>query len=50
MTAFLSDGLLRQGSRVMLYADADEPISNGVYQNIGCQLVDDVNHYDLAET
>jgi len=49
VTAFLSDGLFRRGSRVMLYADTVNPTSNGVYQNIGYQLVDDVIQYDLVE-
>jgi RimJ/RimL family protein N-acetyltransferase len=48
VTAFLSDGLVKRGSRVMLYADADNPTSNGVYQNIGYRLIDDVIQYDLV--
>jgi predicted GNAT family acetyltransferase len=40
---------MAQGSRVMLYADADNPTSNGVYQRIGFHRVDNVIQYDLVE-
>jgi predicted GNAT family acetyltransferase len=40
ITASLSEKLLAGGSRVMLYADAVNPTSNGVYQSIGYRLVD----------
>ncbi len=49
VTACLCATLLAQGSRVMLYADADNPTSNGVYQRVGFQLVDDVVQFDLVE-
>lgn len=48
VTAALSAELLRDGSRVMLYADADSPTSNGVYQRLGYQLLDEVVQFDLA--
>ncbi|HVA53435.1 MAG TPA: GNAT family N-acetyltransferase [Acidimicrobiales bacterium] len=49
VTAHVCAALLASGSRVMLYADADNPTSNGVYQRIGFQNVDDVIQYDLVE-
>jgi RimJ/RimL family protein N-acetyltransferase len=49
VTACLSATLLGQGSRVMLYTDADNPTSNGVYQRIGFHLIDNVVQYDLVE-
>jgi len=48
VTANLCEILLAGGSRVMLYADADNPTSNGVYQRIGFQLIDNVVQYDLV--
>jgi predicted GNAT family acetyltransferase len=46
VTASLSAELVRGGSRVMLYADADNPTSNGVYQRLGYRLLDEVVQYD----
>jgi RimJ/RimL family protein N-acetyltransferase len=48
VTACLSETLLAQGSRVMLYADADNPTSNGVYQRIGFHPIDNVVQFDLS--
>jgi RimJ/RimL family protein N-acetyltransferase len=48
VTASLCESLLAQGSRVMLYADADNPTSNGVYQRIGFDQIDNVVQYDLV--
>lgn len=42
VTAALTRRLLDDGSRVMLYADADNPTSNGVYQRLGYDLCADV--------
>lgn len=47
VTAALTDALLAEGSRVMLYADADNPTSNSIYQQIGYRLVDTVVRYDF---
>ena len=49
VTASLCQDLLDHGSRVMLYADADNPTSNGVYQRVGFRLLADVVQYDLIE-
>lgn len=48
VTASLCEELLAQGSRVMLYADAANPTSNGIYQRIGFHAIDNVVQYDLA--
>jgi RimJ/RimL family protein N-acetyltransferase len=48
VTAYLADELVRQGSRVMLYADADYPVSNRVYQKIGFRPLRQVVQYDLV--
>jgi RimJ/RimL family protein N-acetyltransferase len=48
VTASLCERLLAQGSRVMLYADADNPTSNAVYQRIGFRQIDNVVQYDLV--
>ena len=45
VSAALTDQLLRSGARVMLFADADNPTSNGVYQRLGYVVVDEVVHY-----
>jgi predicted GNAT family N-acyltransferase len=50
ITASLSRSLLDTGSRVMLYADADYPVSNRVYQTIGFQIIDEVVQYDVSTT
>jgi len=50
ITAALSAELLRSGSRVMLYTDADNPTSNGVYQRLGYRLLDDVVQFDLVSS
>lgn len=41
LTARLSQELLNKGSKVMLYTDADNPTSNGIYQKIGFELIDE---------
>lgn len=48
VTAALSATLLDGGSRVMLYTDATNPTSNGVYQRIGYERVDQVAQFNLA--
>jgi predicted GNAT family acetyltransferase len=48
ITAALSAELLGSGSRVMLYADAENATSNGVYQRLGYRLLDDVIQFDLV--
>ena len=40
LTAWLSQELVEQGAKVMLYTDAANPTSNSVYQRIGYQLID----------
>lgn len=40
LTAKLSQELVEQGARVILYTDAANPTSNGVYQRIGYELID----------
>jgi len=47
ITSVLTAALVRRGSRVMLYADAANPTSNGVYQRIGFQAIDEVVRVDL---
>lgn len=42
VTAHVSRALLERGARVMLFTDADNPTSNGIYQAIGYRLVDEV--------
>ena len=41
LTAQLSQELMNQGTRVMLFTDAKNPTSNSVYQNIGYELLDE---------
>jgi predicted GNAT family acetyltransferase len=48
ITASLTDSLQRAGSRVMLYADAANPTSNGVYRRIGYHIVDQVTRYEFG--
>jgi predicted GNAT family acetyltransferase len=48
VTAHLSDELLRRDSRVMLFADANYPVSNRAYQKIGFRPQRQVVQYDLA--
>ena len=47
ITSVLTAALVRRGSRVMLYADAANPTSNGVYRRIGFQAIDEVVRVDL---
>jgi predicted GNAT family acetyltransferase len=42
VTAALCEELVGQGSRVILYADADYPVSNRVYQRLGFRQIDDL--------
>ena len=42
VTAHVSRRLIERGARVMLYADAANPTSNGIYQEIGYRLVDEL--------
>ena len=48
VAASLTQVLLRRGSRVMLYADAGNPTSNGVYRRIGYREVDRVVRFEFA--
>jgi hypothetical protein len=48
VTASLSAALLRSGSQVMLYTDASNPTSNGVYQRLGYERLDQVTQFNLA--
>ena len=41
LTAALSQELLSNGSKVMLYTDAENPTSNSIYQKIGFELIDE---------
>lgn len=47
LTATLSQELLGQGARVMLYTDATNPTSNGVYQRIGFELIDENERFQF---
>jgi predicted GNAT family acetyltransferase len=46
-TAAVTRELMVSGHRVMLFADAANPISNGVYQRLGYYRCDEVVHYDF---
>jgi RimJ/RimL family protein N-acetyltransferase len=48
VVASLTHVLLRRDSRVMLYADAGNPTSNGVYRRIGYREVDRVVRFEFA--
>ena len=50
VTAKLSDSLLGGGSRVMLYTDATNPTSNGVYRRLGYRRLDQVAQFNLAKS
>lgn len=47
LTAVVSRVLLAQGATVMLYADAENPTSNGVYERLGFRAVDEHIEADL---
>ena len=47
ITAVVSRSLLGEGATVMLYADADNPTSNGVYERLGFRAVDELIETDL---
>lgn len=47
ITAVVTRRLLDQGATVMLYADADNPTSNGVYERLGFRAVDELIETDL---
>ena len=47
ITAVVSRVLREQGATVMLYADADNPTSNGVYERLGFRAVDEHVEADL---
>jgi predicted GNAT family acetyltransferase len=42
VTAYVTRHLIEKGARVMLFTDAANPTSNGIYQAIGYRLVDEV--------
>jgi len=48
LTATLSQELLDKGARVMLYTDATNPTSNGVYQRIGFELIDENERFQFT--
>lgn len=50
VTAALSATLLHDGSRVMLYADVTNLTSNGVYQRIGYERLDQVAQFNLTNS
>jgi predicted GNAT family acetyltransferase len=47
LTAVVSRILMSQGASVMLYADADNPTSNGVYERLGFRAIDEHVEVDL---
>jgi predicted GNAT family acetyltransferase len=47
ITAVVSRELLAEGATVMLYADADNPTSNGVYERLGFRAVAEHLETDL---
>jgi hypothetical protein len=49
VTASLSATLLRGGSQVMLYTDATNATSNGVYQRLGYEPLDQVTQFNLSD-
>lgn len=48
VTAALSNDLLAQGAKVMLYTDARNPTSNSIYQKIGFEIIADNALYAFA--
>jgi predicted GNAT family acetyltransferase len=50
VTAALCQELVARGSRVILYADADYPTSNRVYQGLGFREIDNAVQFDVAST
>jgi predicted GNAT family acetyltransferase len=49
LTAHLSQELMNQGVRVMLFTDAENPTSNSVYQKIGYELLDENKKFKFVE-
>jgi predicted GNAT family acetyltransferase len=47
VTAHVTRHLLERGARVMLFTDAANPTSNGIYQEIGYRLVDELIELEL---
>ena len=47
ITAVVTRELLAEGATVMLYADADNPTANGVYERLGFRAVDELIETDL---
>lgn len=50
LTAALSQELLDLGAKVMLYTDAANPTSNGVYQRIGFEQIDENEQVEFLGT
>jgi len=50
VTSALCEELIAEGSRVILYADADYPTSNRVYQRLGFLQIDELIEFDESET
>ena len=47
ITAVVTRDLLAEGATVMLFADADNATSNGVYERLGFRAVDELIETDL---
>lgn len=48
LTAFITSKLLQSNSRAILFTDAANPTSNGVYRRLGYEVVGDSIEYDLV--
>lgn len=48
LTATLSQTLVEQGARVMLFTDANNPTSNSIYQKIGFELMDENRRFKFV--
>lgn len=49
LTAKLSEELINQGVQVMLFTDAKNLTSNGVYKRIGYELMDENRRFKFVE-
>jgi len=48
LTSFVTARLVDRGSRVMLFTDAANPTSNGVYTRLGFEKIADVDEYSFT--
>jgi predicted GNAT family acetyltransferase len=48
VTAAVTQALMDKGARVMLYADADNPTSQGVYRRLGYTARAEIAHYEFS--